>query len=158
MLYRLSVDYSGFELLSNAAMDCITLRVKPKSYRQRLSKTGASWHQDGRGGAYEILDSALVRPKNHGSRIVGQFSLGFRVDSPEAELVPHCFHQLVDVPAMLRTDWYCIRDTVQQVKLLNADGVDLVEAVHDRDVAEKGSVSDSRRTRMAELTCGSWLQ
>ena len=46
----------------------------------------------------------------------------------------HGFHKLVHVPSVLRADRHRVGDAVQEVQLLNADCVDLVQNVDDRDV------------------------
>lgn len=46
----------------------------------------------------------------------------------------HGLHQLINVPSMLGADGYRIRDPIQQIQLLDADGVNLVEDIDDGNV------------------------
>ena len=60
--------------------------------------------------------------------------LGLGVHAFQGQLVPHGLHQLVQVPAVLGADGYRVWDAVEEIQLLNTDGVDFVQAVDDGDV------------------------
>lgn len=62
--------------------------------------------------------------------------LGFRIDTLEVELLPHGFHQLVDIPAMFGADGDGIGDAVKKIKFFNRNGVDFVQAVYHGNVTD----------------------
>lgn len=84
---------------------------------------------------YEVFYCALLRPQHHGRSVVWRFALGLSVDSLQAELLPHCLHELINIPSMLRADRHRIGNTVEQVELFDANGVNLVETVNDGNIA-----------------------
>lgn len=88
-----------------------------------------------RNGTYKVLHGALGRAQHDRRRVVGHLALGLGVDADEVELFPHSLHQLVNVPPVLRADGHRVGDAVEQVEFLDADAVNLVEHVNDRDVA-----------------------
>lgn len=49
----------------------------------------------------------------------------------------HGLHQLINVPTMLGADWHRIRNSIQQIQLLNADGVNFVQDVDDGNVTPR---------------------
>lgn len=48
-------------------------------------------------GITKVLDSALASAQHDRRAVVGSLSTGFRIDSYQIELLPHDFHQFVDV-------------------------------------------------------------
>lgn len=83
---------------------------------------------------YKVFDCRFVGPQNDGGRVIRLFALGLRVDTLKVELLPHGLHELVDIPTVLGADWDRVGDSVEQIQLLDADGINLVEAVDDRNI------------------------
>jgi hypothetical protein len=87
-----------------------------------------------RGMTDKVFDSASVRPQHDWSAVVRHPALGFRVDPTQVQLFPHLFEQFVNVPSMFGADGTGVRNPVEQIQLLNGDGVDLVERIHHRNI------------------------
>lgn len=94
------------------------------------------------GGSYKVLDGTRVGPEHNRGSIVGSLPLGLCVDSTEVEFFPHQFQKLVDIPTMLRTNGNGVGDSVQEIKLLDSDGVNLVQSVNDRYISATFSLED----------------
>jgi len=77
----------------------------------------------------EITHRTGLTGDNDRGLVVGNLSLGLGVDSNEIKVLPNLLHQLVEVPFILRTDRHIMGEFIKQVKLLNGDGIDLVEDI-----------------------------
>ena len=84
---------------------------------------------------YEVFNCASIGSKHNRLTVIRRLPLGLGVDSPQVEFVPHLFQELINVPAMFGTDRASVRNPVEQVQLLDRDGVNLVQRVDDGDVA-----------------------
>jgi hypothetical protein len=122
MLDRLAVNDGVFELLHNRLVNRVTLI-------QLVSADG--WRLE----PYKVFNCTGRRSQDDRLRVVGHPALGLGVHSAEVELLPHLLQELVDVPAVLRTDWAGVRNAVDQIELLDGDGINLVQRIDDRDVA-----------------------
>ena len=133
VLHRLAVDDGVLERLEDGLVDGVALRGDVSLGSDRRS---CGPEPGGRGcSTYEVFDGAPVGAEDDGLRVVGHLALGLRVDADELQFLPHDLHELVEVPPILGADGHRHRDPVQQVQLLDADGVDLVQHVDDGDVA-----------------------
>lgn len=126
MLDRGAIDDGMLELLDDGLVDGVTLWT-----------TSASPPEAGRAGSvvtYKIFDGAGGGAQHHRRAIIRQLSLGLRIDPTQVQVLPHHLHQLVQIPAVLGADGAGVGNPVQQVQLFDADGVDLVQGVDDRNV------------------------
>lgn len=121
MSHRLSVHNGDLELLHDGLVNSIALYHYVN--REQTSRCRVM--------TYEILDCASACSKHNWSCVIWHFTLWLGVDSSETKLLPHLFHEFVDVPAMLGANWASIWDTVEEVELLYGDGIDLVQCVDD---------------------------
>ena len=87
------------------------------------------------GQAHKVLDGAPAGAQNYGRVVVRHPALWFRVDTDQVEALPHQLEQLVHVPAVFGADGHRVWNAKQEVELLDADGIDLVEHVYDWHVA-----------------------
>ena len=86
----------------------------------------------------EILHCASMGLKDHRSLVVRKLALGLGVDPHQLEVVPHLVQEVVIVPLVMSRDWDGVGDPADDVQLLDADLVDLVE---DVDAGDVGSVA-----------------
>jgi hypothetical protein len=122
MLDRLAVNDGVFELLHNRLVNRVTLIQLVSADEWRLEP-------------YKVFNCTGRRSQDDGLRVIGHPSLGLGVHSAKVELLPHLLQKLVDVPAVLRTDWAGVRNAVDQIELLDRYGINLVQRIDDRDVA-----------------------
>ena len=61
-------------------------------------------------GITEVLHCALASPQHHRRAVVRSLSSRLRVDSDQVELLPHHFHELVDIEPELGRDGHRVRD------------------------------------------------
>lgn len=116
------------KLVHDGLMDCIALA--PVS---RFANPGGSSRV--RAGTDEILYGTGALPQHDRGRVIRGLALRLRVDASQRKLLPHLLQELVDIPAVLGADRAGVWDSVEQVELLDGDGVDLVQRVDDWDVA-----------------------
>lgn len=138
MLDRLAVHNGRFENFRNTSVDGVTLSTAfgQQSHIGQITRL-RSRNQVGWAlslSTYKVLNRAARGSENNGRRVIGLLALGLRVHPNKVEFVPHCLHQLVNVPPVLGADGHGVGDSIQQIKLLDADRVDLVEAVDHGNV------------------------
>lgn len=135
VLDRLAVHDGRFKLLRNTPVNSVTLRIGWNVSVGLFLLPGWTERLVSPTNTYEVFYCAPIASQNYGCCVVWCFTLRLGVHPLELQLIPHDLHQLVHVPAMLGTDGHGMRDAVQQVEFLNADGIDLVETVHHGNVA-----------------------
>jgi len=82
----------------------------------------------------EVCYSASCTGHDDRRVVVGDLSLRLGVDADQVQVLPDLLHELIEVPLVLGGDGHVVRHLVQEVELLNGDGVDLVEDVEAGDV------------------------
>jgi hypothetical protein len=82
----------------------------------------------------EVLDGGPASLDDDWHVVVWVFSLGFGVDADEVEVFPHAVDEFVEVPAEIASDGYVVLDLVEDVELVEGDGVDFIESVEAGDV------------------------
>lgn len=139
MLYRFAVYDSRLEHLRDTSVNGVTLGADPSVHVEvATGSSGLQIDAAQNGSTYKVFNCAARVSENNGRGVVGLLSLGLRIHTNKVQLIPHGLHQLVDIPSVFRTDGHGIGDSVQQIKLLNADRVHLVQTVNHRDVAKGG--------------------
>jgi hypothetical protein len=73
------------------------------------------------GLTYKIFNSAARGSEHDRLRVIRLLALGLCVHSDKVKLLPHEFHQLINVPSVLRADGNRIGDSIKEIELLNAD-------------------------------------
>ena len=91
---------------------------------------------------YKILNAASTFPKNDRRAIIRRFPLWLRINAPKLKLCPHLFQQLVNIPAMLGTDWARVGNPVYEIKLLDRDGVYFVKSIYHRNITSTLCLQD----------------
>ena len=82
----------------------------------------------------EIFDGGVLSRENDGCIIVRVLPFGLRVNSDQIEVLPGLLDQLVHVPFQISGDRHVVVDLVQNVQLVEGNGVDFVEGVEAGDV------------------------
>lgn len=123
MLHRLPINDGVLELFHDRLVNRITL----ESYQFPRAQYGRRTHK--------ILYGTCILSEHHRRVVVWRFALWLGVNPSKLELLPHLLKQLVDVPPVFRADRTSIRDTVDQIQLLDRNGVDLVQRIDDGNVA-----------------------
>jgi hypothetical protein len=72
-------------------------------------------------GVTKIFNSAARGSEHDRLRVIRLLALGLCVHSDKVKLLPHEFHQLINVPSVLRADGNRIGDSIKEIELLNAD-------------------------------------
>jgi hypothetical protein len=135
MLDRLAVHDGCLENLCDTSVNGVTLHVNSVSNlalpvwycfgdEAPLEEAKTAPHRTGL--TYKIFNSAARRSEHNWLRVIWLLALGLCVHSDKVKLLPHEFHQLVNVPSVLGADRNRIGDSIQEIELLNADGIDLV--------------------------------
>jgi hypothetical protein len=143
MLDRLAINDGRLEHLRNASVNGVTLFASSISnpgfliwiLEMRLRRgrpKGRPPHETVL--TYKIFNSAARRSEHDRLRVIRLLALGLRVHADKVELVPHGLHQLINVPSVLRADRDSVRNSIEKVKLLNADRINLVQTVDNGDI------------------------
>jgi hypothetical protein len=82
----------------------------------------------------EVENRAIFPGDDDWRLVIWNLALGLGINSNQVEVVPNFLHQLVEVPLVLRANGNIVRELVKQVKLLNRDGINLVQDVDAGDV------------------------
>lgn len=153
MLDRLSVNNGSFELLENAAVDGVTLRVsqsvfqfynlnantlRKRDLQSLLSCTWRTVTQPGKSNP-AAFPSVWCKPGlgSVSPTWKGQGLLVKSLSRAIQKIGIHGLHEFVDVPSVFRADGYRVGNSIQQVELLDTDGIDFVQDVDDRNVAPR---------------------
>jgi len=82
----------------------------------------------------EVNHSGVFSVENDWRLVVRDLTLRLGVNSNQTQILPNLGHQFVHVPFVLSGNGDIVGDSVEEVELLDGDGVDLVQHVNARHV------------------------
>lgn len=87
----------------------------------------------------EFFDCGILCMENYRFLVVGYLPFGLCVDSKHRTPAPDGFHQFLKIPLLPTTDRYIVWHLVQNIELLDCEGINFVEYVKHGDVTVKES-------------------